>query len=185
MKGIHLFKWRAYPFPRRDNYEIAKIHWQILKISSSRTTVPNSTNLVQSILEWRGFNFVQMKDHTLLPRGDNWEEPKIHWQNFKKSSPEPMCQFQPTLTQSKHPWWRPFKFLQIRNHLILQKILFFSSPNQSFDINVCVYWFELLSQVSDVAHRLIIIYKINVKPFELDTKMHLNIWIRSNHPDRK
>ena len=23
-----LFKWRATPFPRGDNYEIAKIHWQ-------------------------------------------------------------------------------------------------------------------------------------------------------------
>ena len=32
------------PFPRGDNYEIAKIHWQNLKIFFSRTTWPISTN---------------------------------------------------------------------------------------------------------------------------------------------
>ena len=29
---------------------------------------------------------------------------------------------------------------------------FFSSLNQCYDIIICVYWFKLLSQVSDVAH---------------------------------
>ena len=29
---------------------------------------------------------------------------------------------------------------------------FISSLNQRYDIIICVYWFELFSQVSDVAH---------------------------------
>ena len=42
---------------------------------------------------------------------------------------------------------------------------FFSSPNQRYDIIICVYCFELFSQVSDVAHGslvdLIIVFLIN------------------------
>ena len=34
----------------------------------------------------------------------------------------------------------------------MKLIMFFSSLNQHFDIIICVYWFELFSQVSDVAH---------------------------------
>ena len=30
--------------------------------------------------------------------------------------------------------------------------IFYSSLNQSYNIIICVYWFELFSQVSDVAH---------------------------------
>ena len=32
------------------------------------------------------------------------------------------------------------------------KYVLFSSHNQRYDIIICVYWFELFSQVSDVAH---------------------------------
>ena len=32
-------------------------------------------------------------------------------------------------------------------------MVFFSSLNQCYNIFICVYWFELFSQVSDVAHR--------------------------------
>ena len=49
--------------------------------------------------------------------------------------------------------WRGFKFDLKRNHSILKKkIMGFSSPNQRYDIIVCVYWCELFSQVSDVVH---------------------------------
>ena len=34
----------------------------------------------------------------------------------------------------------------------MKLIMFFSSLNQRYDIIICVYWFELYSQVSDVAH---------------------------------
>ena len=34
----------------------------------------------------------------------------------------------------------------------MKLIMFFFSLNQHYDIIICVYWFELFSQVSDVAH---------------------------------
>ena len=34
----------------------------------------------------------------------------------------------------------------------MKLIMFFSSLNQRDDIIICVYWFEMFSQVSDVAH---------------------------------
>ena len=92
VKGIQVCsKEVPRPFPGGDNYEIAKIQWQYLKISSSRSTGPISTklNLAQSIRWWREFKFIQMKGHNLSLRGDNYEIAKIHWSNkkvIKKSS---------------------------------------------------------------------------------------------------
>ena len=54
------------PFPRGDDYELGKIHWQNFKNLFSRTTGPISTYMVQSIFGWRRYKFVQMKDHTLF-----------------------------------------------------------------------------------------------------------------------
>ena len=56
---------------------------------------------------------------------------------FSSSSPEQLGQFQPNLAQCILGW-RGFKFV--------------SSLNQHYDIVICVYWFELFSQVSNVAH---------------------------------
>ena len=57
---------------------------------------------------------------------------------LKSSSPEPLSKFQPNLAQSILVW-RGFKY-------------FFSSLNKRYDIFICVYWFELFSHVSGVAH---------------------------------
>ena len=40
-------------------------------------------------------------------------------------------------------------------------MVFFSSLNQRYDIIICVYLFELFSQVSDVAHGPLVIAKIS------------------------
>ena len=54
--GIHVYSNEGpYLFPRRDNNEIAKIHWQTLKSCSQ-------PNFAQSILGWREFKYIQMKD---------------------------------------------------------------------------------------------------------------------------
>ena len=37
--------------------------------------------------------------------------------------------------------------------------MFFSSLNQHYDIIICVYWFKLISQVSDVAHGPLVFIK--------------------------
>ena len=43
-----------------------------------------------------------------------------------------------------------FKWKTINSHKVNNVI--FSSLNQCYDIIICVYWFKLFSQVSDVAH---------------------------------
>ena len=74
-----LFKWRATPFPMRDNYEIAKIHWRVLKIFLSRTTGPISSKLRtnhpwdSNSFKWRAMPF---------SKGDNYEKGNILWRNF-------------------------------------------------------------------------------------------------------
>ena len=134
------------PFPRGLNYEIAKIHWQNLNIFLSRTTAPISTKL---IIEWRGFKFFFTEGPCLLPR------------NQIKKYRNTLTKFKNILLLShcakfNHTWHRKplgkvgFKFFQIKNYSNLKETIgIFSSPNKSYDIIVCVYWFE---QVSDVAH---------------------------------
>ena len=51
-----------HPFPREDNYKIAKMHWLKLRILFSRTTGPISTKLC-TMPPWV---MVQMKGHTLF-----------------------------------------------------------------------------------------------------------------------
>ena len=54
-------------FPRGDNYEIAKIHWQNLKEIFCTTTGPISTKLSTNIIiGWKGLKFVQIKGHALF-----------------------------------------------------------------------------------------------------------------------
>ena len=37
-------------------------------------------------------------------------------------------------------------------------MVFFTSLNQRYDIIICVYWFELFSQVSNVAHGPLVLF---------------------------
>ena len=64
-KGILCKNERSQPFPRRDNYEIAKIHRQYLK-SSPEPLGRFQPNLAQCIPEWRGFKFEQKKGPALF-----------------------------------------------------------------------------------------------------------------------
>ena len=92
-----LFNWRAPPFSKKDKNEIVKIHWQILKSSSSGTLGQFHTNLSQIIL-WRWFKFVKMKDPAFFQGEIISELRKYIFYEFKKSSsPEPLGQLQPKL----------------------------------------------------------------------------------------
>ena len=53
------------PFPRGDNYEIAKTVWRNFKYLILQNHSASS-NLAQNILRWWGFKFVQIKDPTLF-----------------------------------------------------------------------------------------------------------------------
>ena len=61
-----LFNEGPHPFPRRDNYEIAKIHWQNIKILFSRTTEPISTKLGTKHPWVKGIKFCSKKNHLIL-----------------------------------------------------------------------------------------------------------------------
>ena len=53
------------------------------KSSSQEPLSQFQPNLAQSILGWRGFKFVQMKDQTLLQGEIITKITKIHWRNIK------------------------------------------------------------------------------------------------------
>ena len=82
------------PFPREDNYEIAKIHWRILKFIFIRTTVPISTKLGTNHLWVKGIQVCSNKRPCPFQRGDNCENTltnfknlllKNHWANFNET----------------------------------------------------------------------------------------------------
>ena len=110
-------------------------------------------NLVQNISGWRGFKFVQMKGHVLY-KG----EIKINWQLLKKIFSRTTG---PILTKlgKKHPWVKMIQFCSNEKPINSHEVnnVFFSSLNQRYNIIICVYWFELCSQVSDVAHGPLVI----------------------------
>ena len=104
VKGIQVYSNEGpCPFPRGDNYEIAKIHWQNLKIFFSRTTGPILTKLgtKYSWVKWiqvctnEGFCFFQKDIIAKLWKYINKFE--------KASSPEPLGQFS-TKVDTNHPW---------------------------------------------------------------------------------
>ena len=68
-------------FPRGDDYEIAKIHWQILKIFFSRTTGLISAKLGTMHPLVKGTQICSNEGPHPFPRGDNYEIAKIHWRN--------------------------------------------------------------------------------------------------------
>ena len=96
-------------------------------------------NLAQSILGWRGFKFFfSTEGPRSFSRGDNYDIVKIHWQNFKiffSRTTGPIS----TKLGTKHLWVK-------RIQVCLKE-----GPTLWYN-HMCVYWFELFSQVSDVAH---------------------------------
>ena len=84
VKGIQVYSNKGpFAFPRADNYEIAKIHLQNLKIFFSRTTEPFSTKLDTKHPWVKGIQVYSNEGPHPSPRGDNNEIAKIHWRNSK------------------------------------------------------------------------------------------------------
>ena len=82
LKGIQVCSNEGpRPFPRGDNNEIAKIHWQILKIIISRTTGPILTKFWTNHIK-----FEQMERPNIFTTGDNNKIARVHSNFFKISS---------------------------------------------------------------------------------------------------
>ena len=82
--------------------KIVKIHWGILKKSSSTEPLSHfQPNLAQSIIKWRWFNFFSKERSSTSEIGVKCKIVNIHyWKLFKSSSPEPLGHFQPKLAHS-------------------------------------------------------------------------------------
>ena len=100
MKGIQAFSNEGPgPYPRWDNYELAKMYWQIFP----RTSVQISTKLSTKHIGWREFKFIQMKGQA------NFQGEII----TKKRKQFDTGEFQPNLAQRIRRWgW--FKFVQMK-----------------------------------------------------------------------
>ena len=61
---------------------------------------------------------------------------------------------------TKHPWVKGIQVYSNEEPINSPKInnVFFSFLNQRYDIIICVYWFELFYQVSDVAHGPLVVH---------------------------
>ena len=111
-KNSSLFKWKATPFSK-DNYKIAKIHWQNLQIFY-RTIGPISTKLGTKHPYVKQIQVFWNEGPSPFPKGDNDKIAKIHWWNLT-SFPEPLYQFQTNLAQSILGW-KGFKFVQMKGN---------------------------------------------------------------------
>ena len=88
----------------------------------------------------------------LFLRGDNFKIVKIHWPYFKiffSRTTGPVS----TKFGTKHSWMKGIQvFSNEFNSIPIKKIMGFFLFIINIMIIKCVYWFELFSQVNDVAH---------------------------------
>ena len=118
-----------------------------------RTTEPISTKLGTKHPWMNGFQICSNEGPSSFSRGDSYKMVKIHWRNleiFVSRTTEPIS----TKLGTKHPWVKGIQVSSNEEKLNSHKVnnVFFSSLNQWYYIIICVYWFELFSQVRDVTH---------------------------------
>ena len=154
MKGIQVcLNENSLNFPRLDNYKIATIHWSFPpKPNGNFNQTWHKTSLD------KGNSNCSNEGPRPFQKRDNYEIVKVHWRNlriFFSRTTRPIS----TKLGTKGPWVKGIQGITNIEHSILQKeIWFFSISNHRYDMTIpllkCVYWFELVSQVSDVAHVL-------------------------------
>ena len=109
------------PFPRWDNYEIAKVHWRNLFFKKFlRTTWPISTKLGTKHPWVKGIQVCSNEGPHPFPRGDNYNTAKIHWQNLKiffSRTTEPIS----TKLGTKHFWVKGTQSFTNKDHLTIKK----------------------------------------------------------------
>ena len=122
IKGIQFCSNQGpWLLPRGDNYEYGENTLTKFKKSSSQEPLGQfQPNFAQSIFGWRRFNFFfQMKGPALFQWDIITKKRKYFDKILKFSSPEPLSQFQPYLSQSILGW-REFKFVQVKGPTLLQ-----------------------------------------------------------------
>ena len=98
----------------------------------SKTNGPISTKLRTKHPWWRKFKFVQIKDPSFSKGTYSWNSEN----KLTKFKDLRYGQFQPNFTQS-NLGWGGFKFVQMKNYSILNKLIMrSSSSNQRYDIMI-------------------------------------------------
>ena len=143
MKGLVLFQRKIITKKR-------KYIDKILKIFFSRTTVPISSKFGTKHYWVKGIQVCWKEGPRPIPRGDNYKLGKICWQNLKIFSRTIV----PNLIKlgTKHPWVKGIKVCSGKEPSNSQEHNVFFLL-----IKVIISWFELFSQVSDVAHRPLVL----------------------------
>ena len=108
-------------FPRGNNYEIAKIYLQNLRIFFSKTIGTILTKLGTKPLCVKRIQVSSKEGSHPFPRGDNNEKTKIHWWNLKISfsittGPNP------TKLGRNHPWMKGSQGFTNKNYSFLKKM---------------------------------------------------------------
>ena len=88
------------PFPRGDNSENVKLYWKIFKNLLLQNHLTISTKLDTKHPWVVGIEDCSNEGPHRFQSGYNYEIAKTQFWNLKKSSPEPVGQFQPNLPQS-------------------------------------------------------------------------------------
>ena len=104
-------------FPRRDNYEIMKIHWRNLKIFFLGTTWPILTKLGTKHSWVKGIHICPNEEPRPFSKEDNYEIAKMRSRKIFSKITGPIS----TKLGTKHSWVKGFTFLQMKNHAILTK----------------------------------------------------------------
>ena len=104
MKGIQVCSDEgSCPFPRADNYGIAKIHWYNLKILFSRTSGPISTKLGTKHPWVKGIYVGANEGPCPFPRADYYKIAKMQWRILKIFFSLTTGRMSTKLGK-KHPW---------------------------------------------------------------------------------
>ena len=125
------------PFPREDNYEIAKTYRQKFKIFFFRTTGPISTKLGIMHPWVKVIKDCSYGGPRSFPRGDIYEIALINEQNLKKKffsrTTEPIS----TKSGTMHPWVKGIQVCSNEEPINSHKV-FLYSLNQCYHIIIFV-----------------------------------------------
>ena len=120
MKGIRICSMKGFrSFPRGDNYEIVKIHWQFSKIFF-RTSRPIATKLGPKHPWVKRIQNCSNEGFCSFFQGEKIMKLRKYIDNFRKSSSEHLGQFQPNLAQSILGW-REFKIVLMKGSALFSK----------------------------------------------------------------
>ena len=173
VKGIQVCSIEGpCPFPRGDNYEIAKIHWKNLKIFFSKTTEPISTKL-GTMHPWvKGIQFCSNEGPRTFPRGDNFKWKHVKFIAYSRTSIYSNIDYQ-EMSMKLLRWtrwnqyrskdwpydsyyWKPLLVVLFRTVQAIQlKVWYHNIPSDKIQLSFLELWFKNMKYVNGKSSLLI------------------------------